>query len=307
MQPEEAGLIRLSREDLNTPIYVKIDDRAPWPRDDVFFMLTGNGLFLCRNHAFFVSSVPATSPPCGLGRHRPFLKSRYPKVPRRLFELAVGFFHAVYRRHGSEAGLLLVWNHRAKRMRLVCPDQVAVVSRTWSRTHPIGLHYEIPDLGGDLLIGDLHSHANEPAYASVTDKNDETDRAGIHVVVGRLGDIDAGCGPDLHLELVIDGVRFSAAPESILEGYSRPRSNVPPRWLEQVKVESYGYGSGTDGGRDEDASEGGRNDDGPRSGEGYSRGSGYGRADDVDPGNRLPAPPSTDGGSEPDTGRKHGD
>jgi PRTRC genetic system protein A len=314
MQHQEAGLIRLSREDLNTPIYVKVDDRAPWPPDDVFFLLTGDGLFLCRNHAFFISSVPAPNPPSGLGRHRAFLKTRYPKIPRRLFERAVGFFHAIYKRHGSEAGLLLVWNGRKKRMRLVCPDQVAIVSRSWSRTHPIGLFYKIPDLGGDLLIGDLHSHGNESAYASFTDKKDEKDRAGIHVVVGRMGDIDVGGDPDLHLELVIDGARFSVASELILEGYTGPCSKVPPAWLEQVKVESYGTASGDHGGRDGGGVDDGHDGDGPRAWEGHVGPGGYGRGGDNNPKRRIHGssdPPSIaaeeHGNPDPETGRKQRD
>ena len=48
------------------------------------------------------------------------------------------------------------------------------------------------------LFGDIHSHVDEPAYASGTDKWDERYRAGLHIVVGRLGQEP----PELHIEAV---------------------------------------------------------------------------------------------------------
>ena len=250
--------------DVETPIYVKTGSEAPWPSDEVFFMLTGDGLFLCRNHEFFTSSVPAPNPPCDLEPHRGFLRLHYPKIPRKLMEQAVGFFHAVYKRYSSEAGLLLVWNPRQLQLRLLCPRQEATISRSWSGTYPVGLHYEIPDLGEDLLIGDLHSHADEPAYASHTDKLDERNRgAGIHVVVGRLGEIDRGGQIDLHVDGVVDGTRFKVPHRLIIEDYRQPGANVPRRWMDRIWVTDCGTGSTDDPCRA--ARDGARGDAAPRS------------------------------------------
>ena len=212
----------------------------PWPDDDVFFLETGDGLFLCRNHEFFTSSVPAPNPPCELAAHRAFMKVKYPRIPQSLMELAVGFFYRVYKQHGSEAGLLLAWNRKRERMRLVCPQQEATVSRGWTGVYPIGLFYEIPDLGDDLLIGDLHSHADESAYASHTDKTDEQDRgSAIHVVVGKLSAIDADGQIDLHVDGVVDGTRFNVPPGMVIEGCGRPRQDVPRHWIKRVKITTY--------------------------------------------------------------------
>ncbi len=161
-------------------------------------------------------------------------------MSRALLERAVGFFHEVYRRHGSEAGLLLVWNEATGRTRLVCPQQRATVRRSTYDTYPLDLHYELPDLEtGDRLLGDLHSHADEPAYASATDKADEHVRTGVHVVVGRLGDVDEGRRPQFHVDVVADGTRFSVRGlENVFEGYVAPDRGFPPAWLDCLQVET---------------------------------------------------------------------
>src|SRR5207245_2945076 len=114
---------------LVTPIYVKSDAAMPWPEDDkVFHVLTGSGLYLCRNHPFFRSCVPAPSWPSELAPQESFLDLHYPKIPRRRFEVVVGFFARIAELHGSEAAVLMVWDAPAKRLRLIAPEQVATVS-----------------------------------------------------------------------------------------------------------------------------------------------------------------------------------
>ena len=48
-----------SKTSLLTPIYIKPRADTAWPEDSVFYMLTGSGLFLCRNNPFYQSAVPA--------------------------------------------------------------------------------------------------------------------------------------------------------------------------------------------------------------------------------------------------------
>jgi len=250
-KPSPVGLARIA-DGLLTPIYAKLEDGAPWPEDDVFYMLSSDGLHLCRNHRFFRSSVPAVNAPCELALHETFAHLKaFPRIPTREMELAVGFCLEIYERHGSEAGLLLVWNEEDERMRLVCPDQVGTVSRSWSGTHPIGLRYTLPTLGAhDVLVGDLHSHGDEPAYASATDRADEERRTGLHVVVGRLGSIAQGERPDFYMDMVTDGTRFRInRTELVMEGYETPRMDVPEQWLDQVKIEDLSYSTSSGGTR----------------------------------------------------------
>jgi hypothetical protein len=243
---------------LTTPIYLKTRDDMPWPEEEVFYLLANNGLFLCRNHPFFQSSVPARRCPSELAEHAPTLHLRYPKLPRWLLEVTVGFFARVAHLHNAEAAVLLAWDNTANRPRLLVPEQTATVGTGWrGDTYPIGVHYETPaELPpGWTLIGDIHSHVEESAYASATDRHDETHRPGLHIVVGRISREP----PDVHVEAVVDGTRFHVDPSFVLDTYRRRKGRVPPAWLQKVKIKrtggwstgsysGWGYGNGWNSG-----------------------------------------------------------
>lgn len=216
------------------PLYLKTDAVMPRPQDSEFYLLTRDGPFFCRNHPFFTTDVPTRRPIKALAAHEPHCELRYPKVSSALLERIVGFFGRVYEQHGSEAVVLLLWDLVAQHYRVHVPDQEATVweSRGGSRS-AWDVTYRVPtDLPArHLLVGDLHSHAAMPAYASMTDRADEARRDGVHGVVGRL-DRDP---PDFHLALAIDGYRFTLARDQLFEGYAR-RRRFPRRWLDQVRV-----------------------------------------------------------------------
>lgn len=224
-----------------TPIYLKPEVDMSWPEDDVFYLLTGDGLFLCRNHDYFRSSVPADRAPAELASHAKSLRLNYPKLPRLIFERVVGFFERVADLHGSEAAALIVHDKRAGEVGVIVPDQVAAVGRSWWSNHlyPVDVHYEVPVLPPHLaLIGDIHSHVDGPAYASYTDVQDEVHRPGVHMVVGRIHREP----PELHIEVTVDGHRFAVTDHrQVIEGYHRRRCDeVPTEWLERVEVEQLG-------------------------------------------------------------------
>jgi len=220
--------------DLITPIYVKARNDMPWPEEEqAFYLLARDGLFFCRNSRFFQSCVPARKGPGELANQEAFLEIQYPKIPQPLLELAVGFFEQVKQRHGSEAALLLTWNYRVKQVRLLIPRQRCTVYQGYYSTYPAGVHYEMPaELPEDAFIfGDIHSHVDGPAYASVTDKDDEHHRPGLHIVVGRIAEEP----PDFHIEATVDGMRFEVDPDHVLEGYSR-RTAVSEKCLDPVEI-----------------------------------------------------------------------
>jgi hypothetical protein len=224
-----------------TPVLLKTAADLPWPEDErIFYILGRDGLYVCRNHEFFQSCVPAQRGPSELEEQASFLTPRFPTIPRGLFERAVGFFDRVAELHGSEAAVLLVWDGSEQRVRLVVPEQTATVSRAWDGYRcPIGVHYVPPiDLPRDWVpYGDVHSHVRLPAYASSTDKADETHAAGLHVVVGRIQHEP----PEIHVEAVVDGKRFVLDAADVIEEYRQRRTNVPQRWLDRVRVETHTY------------------------------------------------------------------
>jgi hypothetical protein len=231
---------------LGIPLYVKSEDDMAWPDDRSFYLLTGSGLFLCRNHAFFKSCVPARQWPADLARHRRSLRLRFPPIPCAEMARIVGFFAHVAEFYGSEAAVLLAWDTVAERMTTLVPNQTAGVSEGWSgHRYPIDVRYEPPlDLPTHMtIIGDVHSHVDAAAYASSTDKDDETHRAGLHVVVGRISREP----PEFHCEIVVDGSRFEVDPSVVIEGYEGRDEAFPREWLERVQLEvtspHYSYGS----------------------------------------------------------------
>ena len=71
---------------MSIPLYFKQSEREPEPADPVYYLLTGDGLFLNRNTPFFSSSVPAPGGPPVLCRHAARLENRFPAIPGALFE-----------------------------------------------------------------------------------------------------------------------------------------------------------------------------------------------------------------------------
>src|SRR5438093_1731808 len=156
----------LPTEQLRTPILLKTGPDLPWPeKAPVFYMLTRDGLFLCRNHPFFRSSVRVDECPAELQRHSPFLELHYPRIPVQLLEHVVGFFALVGQVYASEAGVLLAWDKTAQRIIPIIPEQCGLVGRSWNGTYyPLELEYEVPTLPAHQMPnGDIHGHGDGPA------------------------------------------------------------------------------------------------------------------------------------------------
>ena len=220
-----------------TPVYLKTDEFV-WPKDRMFYLMTRDGLMLCRNHAWFESCVPAKKGPSELGEQKEFCRASYPKIPQLLFEKAVGFFAAIHTAKGWEAAVVLVWNSMTKEIELVCPEQ----KNSWG-----AVNYDLPNLPpGKIFLGDIHSHPSFSPDPSMTDKDDEKSRPGIHLIVGDLKHEP----PELHCSVVVDGERFDLKDGwDTIEDYIQRDTAFPQEWLEKVKEKKYAYeGSYGDGG-----------------------------------------------------------
>lgn len=190
------------------PVYVKESDDMPWPTDSMFYLLSANGLFLCRNHKWFQSCAEIQKGPSELASQTAFAKLSYPAIPRLLVETAVGFFHKVFKAHHWESALILVWNRNTQAMELVCPDQKVGMA---------SVKYDIPILPTHLtVIGDLHSHCDFTPHASMTDEEDEMKRPGLHIVAGHIDKEP----PEFYAVAVVDGKRFEVKrPKELFEDY----------------------------------------------------------------------------------------
>src|SRR5262245_62549913 len=119
----------------------------PRPDDPEYYLLTRDGPYLCRNHPFFTSDVPTRRAIRALAEHRPTATIRYPKVKVSTLETIVGFFARVYEMHGSEAVVLLLWDLKEHRYRLLVPPQEATVWQARSgKRSPQDVRYKVPAL-----------------------------------------------------------------------------------------------------------------------------------------------------------------
>ncbi len=224
---------------LLTPVYVKTDAEGDVPRDkECFYLLSRSGLFIGRNQPLMRSLVPALSWPRELEPQEPFLQLTYPKVPADILADIIGFFWSIADRHGAEAAVLLGYD--GAMIVPIVPEQTGTIGWGYGgKPYPIGLHYDIPlELNGLRIIGDIHSHVFEAAYASSVDMQDERHRPGLHIVAGRL-DRDP---PAWHVEYVVDGARFPIAPEAVLDLNAYEGRVVPTdtTWTDRVEVMTAG-------------------------------------------------------------------
>lgn len=228
-----------SQAGLHTSIYFKTRPGAPPEDEECYYLVTRSGLFIGRNTPLLRSLVPSRSWPSELQDQDPFLFLSYPKVPADLLARITGFFWVMAQRHGAEAVVLLGLDEATGRIEALVPPQLSTVGLTYhGDPYPIRLRYNVPHLHGRglKLIGDIHSHVFEPAYASSIDISDERHRPGLHLVAGRV-DRDP---PQWHGEMVVDGARFHVAPEQVLdlESYDRRCETVDDSWLESVRVKT---------------------------------------------------------------------
>jgi len=221
---------------LLTPIYVKTHNQTSWPdKEKMFYLLAANGLFICRNHQFFQSCVPAGAGPGELAGQAAYVDFKYPKVPGRLLEITVGFFADIGQHYNAEAIVMIVWDNRNQKVSLIVPRQKARIYQGYYGTCPLGVEYAVPvNLPDDhFILGDIHSHVGMAAFSSNIDKQDEKNRPGLHIVVGRIHMEP----PEFHAELILDGMRFKVEPDMVLEDYLQ-RAPVSEKYLKQVEIET---------------------------------------------------------------------
>jgi proteasome lid subunit RPN8/RPN11 len=227
---------------------MKTHEGAAAPDDEEFYYLIAQtGLYVGRNTPLLRSLVPARQWPRELVAQQPFLKLRCPRITAELIERIVGFFWIIARRHGAEAAVLLALDEQQRRIVPIVPRQVSTVGRTYfGHRYPIRLQYDTPPLTRSRLkiIGDVHSHVFDAAYASSVDVSDEVHRPGLHLVAGRVN-LDP---PDWHAEYVVDGTRFTVEPHAVMETerYGSRTTDVPARWFRRVRIDVAGrHGDGS--------------------------------------------------------------
>jgi hypothetical protein len=194
------------------PVYLKDEGFEP-PPDPIHYLVTADGLFLVKDNPAFRSCVRVRGIR-GLQGQREEVQWKLPPVPGALLQRAVGLFREVYRRHRSEAIVLLFYDLAAREYEIGVPEQSVAGGH---------LNYVPgPTPPGKLRVGTLHSHAGADAFHSPVDHGDEEHDDGLHVTVGNLDGIFS-----LACSLVVDGRRFALRSRDVF-GPLPPRPNPAP-------------------------------------------------------------------------------
>lgn len=221
---------------LTTPVYAKTDEDFEWPSDPFFYLLSKDGLFLCRNTPFAKSCVKAATFPPDFGGQDSFLFSKYPKIGAKDIAQVEGWFRDVAKKYGCEAAALLIWDEVEKKVLINIPKQTGGLDGAGK--YVLDVKFDIMDVTNSLpatqrIIGTIHSHVYHSAYSSWTDQNDEVHWAGVHIVYGCLNKVN----PEIHIEIVQDGNRFKAKAKLVMEDYDKPLYDYPKEWWDQLKCE----------------------------------------------------------------------
>lgn len=211
------------------PLYLKTPEFAE-PSASLSYLVASNGVFLVQKSALFTSITKAQEI-AGLLPQETSCRLFFPRIPQGILEQVYGFFQAVYIRWQGEAIVFLYYAPDRHAFRLDVPPQTLFRYRSLSgrwRTEMKVAYEALPRPPGFIKLGDIHSHANLPAYFSGADDDDDLED-GLHVVIGNLHRVQS----DVRVSFVTNGARFLLEPEEVLEPFSRP---VPPprQWMRQV-------------------------------------------------------------------------
>jgi len=215
------------------------------PKDvPIFYVLTSNGLYIGRNTPFFSSLVKANKGPSHLGEVDSGVRFQLPKFSPLSFRRVWAFFREVAKRHnGSEAaGLLVARNGSQGELDVVIPEQKV-------SAYDVKFEAVLPKGEVGVIVGDIHSHGYGGAYASMTDKDDEEFKAGLHIILGHIDYDNKESDSEwkrlsAHVDFVVDGVRCKVSPGDVIPiDVAEPLhlKEVPIGWFAKVEHKKWGW------------------------------------------------------------------
>jgi hypothetical protein len=188
------------------------------PDQNFAFVTARGGHYLVRRGPWFEACVKVAENP-NLPEQEEGYKFLGPKLPASLFAQILGFFEVVRIKHGTEAAALLVFE--GGRWSAVVPEQQAGGASVRYNVCP-----------GVRPAGSIHSHPGFSAQFSQTDRKDEAQFDGIHIVVADSGFIR----PEVSVAAVVAGRRIDLDPEDVIEGFDAVE-DFPEDWLGRVAAE----------------------------------------------------------------------
>lgn len=223
----------LKTVNMSPPLVLKGENFSE-PKERVYYILSGDGLFLVKNFPIYRSCTKVENGLPWLQGQSENFELNLPKIPCALFERVVAFFQVIYCLHRSEAMVFLYYHLEQGAFEVVVPQQV-VTSKGFNNGDgwSYHLHYSgVPTPAGFIRVGTIHSHADLPAFYSVTDEQDSEFDDSLNLVVGNVDRARLS----LSACFMVDGKKFELEPWDILEDFVRPCFPVPRTWIDKVTV-----------------------------------------------------------------------
>ena len=199
------------------PVWIN-DGKNPKPKEEIFYEIAANGIFLHKQMPFWTAVVPVDRISI-LEEGASDFQSHVPPFPQKLILKAVRFFAWVCREHDSEAIVLIYRNESDDSFFMMAPKQTVSAAK---------IDYDFPklDLGpGWSLIGTMHSHGKLSAFHSGTDLHDEASLNGIHVTFGSFPRWSRNSPISVSVEAAVNGHRFPLRVEDVMLGLKREGTN----------------------------------------------------------------------------------
>jgi hypothetical protein len=171
-------------------------DGVEIPETGTRFMLARDGMVMQIDNDWVKARVPIKEIK-SLSVVAPVAELRLPPVDAIVFAKAVVFFEQVFKKHRTEAAVLL---HYSKELgwELTVPKQ---------KVSAAAVHYDMEErIPGYRCVGTMHSHAAMGASHSSVDTRDEADFDGVHVTIGRLDNFPSF---EMDAELTVRSFRFT--------------------------------------------------------------------------------------------------
>lgn len=185
------------------------DGNNETPKDDIFYIISKEGIFL-KKKVGLIDSITPVDKISFLSTMKEENKAsiNIPKIPANLTSSVWLFFKKVYEKYNGEAIMLIYYNEKNKKYKMIVPKQEVSGG---------SLDYKTSIENGFNLIGDIHSHGSMSAFHSGTDSYDEKSFDGIHITFGNMNKEYFS----ISTSIVVNGFRVIVDSEKYLNGIEK--------------------------------------------------------------------------------------
>jgi PRTRC genetic system protein A len=176
------------------------DGTTPLPEDDIFYIISKEGIFLKKKIGVMESIAPVKNIST-LQSIESTAQMNIKKIPGGMFARVIAFFREVQKKYYGEAIVLLFYDELRKVYKIIPPHQ-KVTAAACDYNKGMTIH-------GMTMIGTIHSHATMSAFHSGVDDHDEEHFDGLHITIGNVNQEDVS----ITASIVVNGNRFVVEPE----------------------------------------------------------------------------------------------